>query len=171
MGSGTRKLVFFSLLVTLGTALHVVEMMIPNPFPIPGIKLGLANIVTLLTLSLYGVKEGLTVSFLRVLFGSLLSGTLFSPAFLLSMAGAMLSTLVMAVLISYVPVLSIIGISMAGAVFHNIGQLITASWLIQTGYIFFYLPVLLVAGLPAGLVTGYITRLLLQYLRKTYDSP
>lgn len=164
--SKTQKLVYFSLFVTLATALGVLETMFPNPFPIPGIKLGLANIVTLLVLSMYGLKEGFVVSFLRVLFTSLLGGTLLSVGFFLSLSGALLSTLVMALLFKYMPTLSIIGISMAGAVSHNVGQLLTASVLIQTGYIFYYLPILLLAGIPTGLSTGYIARLLLGFLEE-----
>ena len=164
--SKTQKLVYFSLFVTLATALGVLETMFPNPFPIPGIKLGLANIVTLLVLAMYGLKEGLLVSLLRVLFTSLLGGTLLSVGFFLSLSGALLSTLVMALLFRYMPTLSIIGISMAGAVSHNIGQLLTASVLIQTGYIFYYLPILLLAGIPTGLSTGYIARLLLDFLEE-----
>jgi heptaprenyl diphosphate synthase len=162
----TRKLVFFSLFVTLATALGFLEMLLPNPFPLPGVKLGLANIVTLLVIYLYGFKEGLAVALLRVLFASLMAGTFLSVSFMLSLSGAVLSTLIMGLLIRYMSALSVMGVSMAGAVTHNIGQLITASFLIQTPYIFYYLPVLLLAGVPTGLLTGYITRLLLRYLEK-----
>ncbi|MDD2212115.1 MAG: Gx transporter family protein [Clostridia bacterium] len=161
----TRRLVYFSLFVTLATALGFLEMLLPNPFPLPGVKLGLANLVTLLVLYVYGLKEGLAVSLLRVLFASLLGGTFLSVGFFLSFSGAVLSTLVMAVLIKYVPALSIIGVSMVGAISHNVGQLLTASFLIQTPYLFYYLPVLLLAGLPTGLATGYLARLLLRYLK------
>jgi heptaprenyl diphosphate synthase len=161
----TRRLVYFSLFVTLATALGFLEMLLPNPFPLPGVKLGLANLVTLLVLYVYGLKEGLAVSLLRVLFASLLGGTFLSVGFFLSFSGAVLSTLVMAVLIKHVPALSIIGVSMVGAISHNVGQLLTASFLIQTPYLFYYLPVLLLAGLPTGLATGYLARLLLRYLK------
>lgn len=161
----TRRLVFFSLFVTLATALGFLEMLLPNPFPLPGVKLGLANIVTLLVLYVYGVKEGLAVAVLRVLFASLLGGTFLSVSFMLSLSGSIFSTVVMALLIRYIPALSIIGVSMVGAVSHNVGQLLTASVLIQTPYIFYYLPVLLLAGLPTGLATGIMARLLLRYLR------
>jgi len=160
----TRKLVFFSLFVTLATALGFLEMLLPNPFPLPGVKLGLANIVTLVVLYVYGFKEGFAVALLRVLFASLISGTFLSVGFMLSLSGAILSTLIMGVLIRYVPALSIMGVSMVGAVSHNVGQLITASFMIQTPYIFYYLPVLLLMGIPTGLATGYIARLLLNHL-------
>ncbi len=160
-----RKLVFFSLLVTLGTTLHVLEAMLPNPLPFPGVKLGLANIVTLLALYLYGLREGLLVAVLRVFFGSLLVGTLFSVSFMMSLSGAVISLLVMG-LLSRIPLLSILGVSMAGAVSHNVGQLLVASYLIQTNSIFYYLPVLIIVGLPTGLSTGYISRMLLPYLKQ-----
>lgn len=160
----TRKLVFFSLAVTLATALGFLEMLLPNPLPLPGVKLGLANIVTLMVLSMYGLKEGLSVALLRVLFASLLAGTFFSVSFMLSLSGAVLSTLTMSFFFRYFSTFSIIGVSMAGAVMHNVGQLLMAAFLIQTPYIFYYLPVLLLAGIPTGLVTGYLARLLLHYL-------
>jgi len=160
----TRRLVFFSLFVTLATALGFLELLLPNPFPLPGVKLGLANIVTLLVLYVYGTKDGLAVALLRVFFASLLSGTFLSVSFMLSLSGAVLSTLFMAFFIRFLPALSIIGVSMVGAVSHNVGQLLTASFLIQTPYIFYYLPVLLLAGLPTGLATGFLARLLLRYL-------
>ncbi|HHY06457.1 MAG TPA: Gx transporter family protein [Clostridia bacterium] len=163
--SKTRKLVYFSLFVTLATALGFLETLLSNPLPLPGVKLGLANIVTLLVLYLYGLKEGLVVSLFRVLFVSLLGGTFLAVGFWLSFSGAVLSTLVMAGLIKYVSALSIIGVSMAGAVSHNVGQLLAASFLIQTPYIFYYLPFLLLAGIPTGLVTGYLARLLLRYFQ------
>lgn len=162
----TQKIVYLALFVTLATALGVIEAALPNPFPLPGVKLGLANIVTIQVLYLYRFRDGLTISLLRVLFTSLLVGTFLSVGFYLSLSGALLSTLIMALLFRYVPVLSIMGVSIAGAVAHNVGQLITASFLIQTGYIFYYLPVLLLSAIPTGLVTGYIARLLLQQLER-----
>ncbi len=166
MMTKTQKLVYLALFVTLATALGVIEGVLPNPFPLPGVKLGLANIVTIQVLYLYGFRDGLAISLLRVLFTSLLVGTFLSVGFYLSLSGALLSTLVMALLFRFVPALSIMGVSIAGAVAHNVGQLLTASVLIQTGYIFYYLPVLLLSGIPTGLVTGYIARLLLNYLER-----
>jgi len=162
----TRKLVFFSLLVTLGTTLHVFEAVLPNPLPFPGVKLGLANIVTLLAIYMYGLREGLVVAVLRVLLGSLLIGTLLSVSFMMSLTGAVISSLVMALLYKYIRAFSILGVSMAGAVSHNVGQLLMASYLIETKSIFFYLPVLIIVGLPTGFLTGYISRMLFMYLQK-----
>lgn len=162
--SDTRKMVFFSLLVALGTTLHVVEGMIPNPFPLPGLKLGLANIVTLITVYFYGLRDGLAVTVLRVVLGSLIGGVFLSPGFLLSLSGAVVSTLVMAYFLRYAPCFSIKGVSVAGAVSHNLGQLLAASLMIQSGTIFYYLPFLILAALPTGLVTGHLLELVIRRL-------
>jgi heptaprenyl diphosphate synthase len=154
------------MLTTLAAALGLLETLLPNPFPLPGVKLGLANIVTLLVLYLYGLKEGLTVALLRVCFVSFLTGTFFSVGFFLSLSGSILSTLVMAFCRRLLPGLSILGVSVIGAVAHNMGQLGAASFLIQTGYIFYYLPILLLAGIPTGILTGYIAGLLRPHLEK-----
>lgn len=165
MAISTRKLAYYSFFLTLATVLGLVEAMLPNPLPIPGVKLGLANTVTLIAIYLYGLKDGLALSVLRVIFVSLLLGTFLSVSFFLSMTGALASTLVMALFKRCIPAPSIIGVSIAGAVTHNMGQLLMAAVLIQTGYIFFYLPFLLLAAIPTGVVTGYIARLLLTYLK------
>ena len=164
---GTRRLVFLAMLVAMGTALHVVEALLPIPLPIPGVKLGLANIVTLLAIYLYGFRDGLTVALMRVLLGSLIGGVFLSPGFLLGASGAVVSTLVMAILLRYTRCFSVIGISMAGAVGHNVGQLLAACLLLQSAAIFFYLPVLLLAGIPSGLFTGYVLKSLLEQSEKS----
>jgi heptaprenyl diphosphate synthase len=165
--SDTRKLVFFSLLVAMATALHVAETMLPNPFPLPGVKLGLANIVTLITLYFFGFRDGLAVAMVRVAMGSLVSGTFLSPAFILGLTGAVTSTLVMAFLLEFCKSFSVIGVSVAGAVSHNTGQIFAAFLLIRNKTIFFYFPFLLLAGMVTGLFTGYLLRILLERLEKS----
>lgn len=162
----TRRLVFLALLTALGTALHLVEALLPLPLPLPGVKLGLANLVTLLALSFYGFRDGLTVALARVVLGALLTGLFLSPAFLLSVSGALASTAVMALLLRWTRCFSLLGISMAGAVAHNLGQLGAAALLLQSSAVYFYLPVLLVAGIPTGLCTGYLLTLLLERLEQ-----
>ncbi len=162
-----RKMVFFSLLVAFGIALHVLEAQLPSAFFLPGVKLGLANIVTLLALSLYGWRAGLTVAVIRVLLGSLVSGTFLSIGFILGLSGAVVSALMMGLLEKSGIGLSLIGISIAGAVAHNMSQLVMASFLVQTKYIVvYYLPLLLFAALPMGFLTGFVARLLIRYLEK-----
>lgn len=162
MRTGTRRLVFLSMLVAMGTALHVVEGMLAIPLPVPGVKLGLANIVTVLAIYLYGLRDGLTVALLRVLLGSLIGGVFLAPGFLLGLTGAVSSTLIMAFLLKRTRCFSMIGVSMAGAVGHNIGQLLAASLLLQTSAVLYYLPILLLAGIPTGMFTGYLLNSLLE---------
>lgn len=163
MRSGTHRVVFLALLVALGTAMHVVEGVLSIPLPLPGVKPGLANIVTLLALHLYGFRDGLTVSLLRVLLGALLGGMFLSPGFLLALAGAVSSTLVMTLLLKQTRCFSMIGISMTGAVGHNLGQLLVACLLLQSTAVIYYLPVLLLAGIPSGFLTGYLLNSLLEH--------
>lgn len=167
----TRRLVFLSLLLAMATALHVLEGLFPIPLPFPGVKLGLANIVTLLVLYLYDLRAGLTVAVTRVFLGSLIGGIFLSPGFLLGLSGAVTSTLMMALLLKQTKCFSPLGISLAGAVAHNVGQLLMAALLLQTSAIFFYLPFLLLIAIPMGLLTGYILQRLLERMEKADILP
>lgn len=162
----TKKLVTIAILVALATVLHVAEALLPNPFPIPGAKLGLANIVTLLALILFNWKTALQIVIMRTILGSLLSGTLLTTTFFFSFAGALTSTFVMAVLCRRNPGFSTIGISVAGAAAHNIGQLAIAGIFIEQAGLFAYLPVMLMISIPTGIITGTIVRVLLSHLQK-----
>lgn len=161
----THKITTVAVLVALASILHVIESFFPSPLPIPGAKLGLANIVTLLTLVLFGWKTGFQVAFLRIMIGSLLSGSFLTTGFFLAFSGAMVSTLVMALCLYLFSGFSVVGVSVAGAVFHNLGQLAMASLIIEHIGIFFYLPVLLLAAIPTGLFTGFILKYLLKHLK------
>lgn len=150
-----KKFIYLSLLVTFGIVLHVFESMLPPPFPVPGAKLGLANIISLLTITLYGLKEGLIVNILRCLLGSLMGGSISS--LLYSLSGALMSTLVMAfVYKNYGRIFSIVGISILGGVVHNIVQVTVASLILSTVSIYIYLPFLMVIGLFTGYFTGLV---------------
>lgn len=150
----TKKLVLLSVLTALAVALHTLELLIPYPFPIPGIKLGLANIVTLVTLAGFGFREGMAVALLRVIIGSFLGGAFLGLAFLLGLSGAVFSTLIMYALMRYSKTLSIIGISVAGSAAHNLAQVTAAAILTHTPFLFYYLPILILAAIPAGYFTG-----------------
>jgi uncharacterized membrane protein len=141
--------------------------MIPNPFPLPGVKLGFANIVTFVALYFFGFRDGMAVAVLRVVLGSLVGGVFLSPGFLMSLSGAVISTVVMACLLGYAPCFSIKGVSVAGAVSHNVGQILAASLLIQSQTIFFYFPFLLLAAIPTGMITGHLLDALLTRLDKS----
>ena len=148
-------MVFTALLVSLAVVLHALEALFPNFFPLPGAKLGLANIVTLLALMLFGFREAILVVVLRVVLGSLLGGTFLSVTFVLSFSGGVVSTVVMAVAVKYFRRLSAVGVSVLGAAFHNAAQLAAASVFMGTPAVFSYLPFLLLLSIPTGVFTGY----------------
>lgn len=150
-----RKFIYLSLLVAIGLVLHFFESAIPVPFPVPGAKLGLANIVALLALTTYGTKESIFVSVLRCILGALFSGSISS--FLYSLSGAIASTIAMAIIYIYFKnTFSFIGISVVGGVMHNIAQLTVASLVVSNFGIFIYLPVLMVIGLFTGTFIGLV---------------
>lgn len=167
----TKKLTTIAVLVALAIVLHLFEALIPIPFPIPGVKLGLANIITLLALVIFDFKTAFIIACMRTVLGSLLSGTLLNIAFFLSFSGAVTATCLMAILLhlgrspNCCSGFSLLGISVAGAAAHNLGQLAMAALLIKHTGIFYYLPVMLLSSIPTGILTGLLLRELLKYLR------
>jgi len=167
----TKKQALIAVLVAQGIVLHLLESMFPIPLPIPGVKLGLANIVTLLALVLFDFKTAFLIALLRTVLGSLVTGTLFSIAFFMSFAGAVASVSIMGLFILLSGWISrdseagLLSTSISGAVAHNLGQLAMAALLIQHAGIFYYLPVMLLASVPTGILTGILLRELLKYLR------
>ncbi|ABR50406.1 Heptaprenyl diphosphate synthase component I [Alkaliphilus metalliredigens QYMF] len=160
-----KKLVLLGLLTAQALALFVVEMYIPLPIHIPGIKLGLANIISIVALILFGYREAIAIVVLRTLLGSLFAGNF--SVFFFSIAGGILSASAMAILFRYLGThFSIYSISVVGAVFHNIGQLLVAAAIISNFYIFAYLPPLLISGVVTGYFIGWTAKFLLEILRK-----
>lgn len=151
---------YIGLFTGFGTALHVVESVLPPAIPLPGIKIGLANVVTLVVLFLLGGKEALCVSFFRIVLGNLLSGTFLGVAFFLSSGGGLSSFAVM--YLAKRKGLPPLWVSILGALFHNLGQWLVASLYIQSSALLFYLPILLLFSLPAGAGVGYLGMLLLK---------
>jgi heptaprenyl diphosphate synthase len=161
----TRKIVIIALLVGLGLVLHLVENMIPLSFLIPGAKLGLANIANLLGLIIFGFTAGLQILLLRIFLGSILAGTFMTINFYLSLSGGLLGYLVMSLFFYFLRnKFSIIGISLIGAVFHNIGQIFTAYFIISNDAIFYYLPYLILLALPTGIGIGLVVIFTNNYL-------
>lgn len=148
-----RKTVFCGLVLALALIAGYVESLIPVPIPIPGIKLGIANSVILLSLYRSGVKEAFAVNVSRVLLSGLLFGSMFS--ILYSLSGAVLSLLVM-IGLKKADCFSKAGVSMAGGVMHNMGQLTVAWFVLNSTAVWYYLPVLMIAGCLTGLVIGIL---------------
>ncbi|WP_432663842.1 Gx transporter family protein [Wukongibacter baidiensis] len=159
----TKRLVMLGLFVSMGLALHIVERMIPVPFIAPGAKLGLSNIITLTVLMSLGFKDAFSVLVVRIILGSIFGGGV--SGFIYSISGGILSILSMALIrIVGGQRVSVIGISVTGAVFHNIGQLMAAALIVKNINLFVYLPVLLIAAVGTGIFVGMTTKFLLSYL-------
>lgn len=154
----TRKLTALSMLTVLALILSYVESLLPSP-GIPGVKLGLANIAVIFALYRLGWREALGVSLVRVGMAAVLFGSL--GALLYSAAGAALSLTVMAILRG-TDRFSETGVSVAGGVAHNIGQILAAMLLLGTARVGYYLPVLVVSGVAGGIFTGLAGALLLR---------
>ncbi len=161
----TRKIVTIGLLVSLGLILHFVESMIPMSYIIPGAKLGLANIVSLIGLVLFGFNGGLLILLLRVLIGSIMAGTFMTINFYLSFTGGLLGYFVMVLIyLLFKDKFSLVGVSVAGATFHNMGQIIIAYYIIDNPGIFYYLPYLILLAIPTGIGVGLVTHFSIEYL-------
>lgn len=149
-----KKVAFCGLILTLSLIAGYAESLLPVFVAIPGIKLGLANSVILLLLYEVGIKEAFAVSITRVLLSGFMFGSMSS--ILYSLAGALSSLTGMAIL-KKSDCFSITGVSMAGGVMHNIGQLAVACVVLETTAVWYYLPVLMIAGCVTGLVIGILT--------------
>lgn len=153
----TRRVTNLALLVSIGLVLSIIESTFPPLLPIPGAKLGLANIATVIALYLFGPGMALEVTVLRALLGGLLRGSVIG--LFLSFSGGVVSTLVMiALFVLLGRRLSIIGVSVAGAVTHNVTQLAAAFLIVGQGALFFYMPYLILIAVPTGLFVGFASR-------------
>ena len=162
----TSKMVYMSLLVATALVLSLIERMLPIPFIAPGAKLGLANLVIMLSIyTLDSYKDSFKVLMLRIFLATMLSGSMSS--FLYSSLGGILSFTTSVILKeSLKEKVSIIGVSSAAAVFHNIGQLIVASLILNNIHVFLYLPILSIAGIGTGIFIGLSANYILCHLRK-----
>lgn len=157
----TKKFTRLSLLLGLSVVLNIIESFIPifNGY-IPGIKIGLANTVTLFVLHKYNLKDALYISILRVILVGITRTGLFSTIFMFSLSGAILSTLFMYLSKRYLK-LSVIGTSIVGSLFHSIGQIIMAMLIMNTTNMIYYFPWILLFALPSGLFIGIISKKLI----------
>ena len=158
--TAAKNLVLKAIFLSLALAVGIIERSIPFDFVIPGVKLGLGNIVVLSALYVFSWKDAAAISLLRCVIIGVFSGM--GISFLYSLGGATLSFIAMAVLVRFAESrVSPIGVSIVGAIFHNIGQILVASWVLGTFMIVTYLPMLLVSGVITGLLVGLLVRALL----------
>lgn len=149
----TFKMTYIALLIAIGLVIHMIEAYIPIPVSLPGAKLGLANIASLLTVVLYGPVTALGVSTIRSVVGALLLGGVAAIPY--SLSGAIFSTIIMWMAVKFLmPATSLIGVSVLGAAAHNVAQLAMAALILSTPGIFVYLPVLLIIGTITGYFIG-----------------
>ena len=160
----TKKLALLGLCVSLAMVLSYLELLLPPLYSaIPGIKMGLPNIVIIFTLYRLGLKEAIAVSFARILAVTLIFGGFM--AFAYSVAGAALSLAAMAIL-KQMQFFSKVGVSVVGAVFHNLGQIAVAIFILERIEISYYMAILTITGALAGVLVGFAAIALLKLLEK-----
>lgn len=158
----TNKLTLYALIISVAMILSYVESLIPAFVPIPGIKLGLANIATVFALYKLDTKAAVIISVIRITLSALLFSGLFSIIY--SISGAFLSLVAMHVLIKSKK-FSPVGVSVSGAVCHNLGQVITAALIMQTSKLMYYFAALLLSGIISGTVIGIAAGLIIQRIK------
>ena len=148
-----NKIAYWGVFLALALVCSYVESLIPISFGIPGMKLGLTNIVVILMLYTIGAKDAILISVLRIILAGFMFGNAFSIIY--SLAGGILSFVVM-LLLKNTGKLKILSISTAGGISHNVGQLIVAALVVENYNILFYVPVLIIAGIITGFLIGLL---------------
>lgn len=160
-----RKTAYMGMFLAIALICSYVESLIPFYFGIPGVKLGLPNMVVVLMLYFVGTKEAFLISVLRILLAGFLFGNPFS--ILYSLGGGILSFLAM-MLLKHTDKLKVVSVSVTGGIFHNIGQLLVASVVVENYNLFYYAPVLLVAGFVTGFLIGILAQEMVLRLKKWF---
>lgn len=163
----TNKMIFLSLLVAVGLALSILESSIPLPLAIPGARLGLSNMVILVTLIVFGFKDGIKIAIIKSMVLMLVTGSVSS--FIYSISGAILSCISMYFFYkNFSNVFSLIGISIVGAATHNFAQVSVAVLILSNLRIYYYLPILLLIGLFTGYFVGLSSIYIVCNLKKNF---
>jgi heptaprenyl diphosphate synthase len=161
----TKRIARLGLLVALAFVFSYIEFLIPISLGVPGAKLGLPNLVIMVALYTIGEKNAFALSMVRILLVGLTFGNM--AMMMYSFAGGILSMAVM-VLAKRSKRFSVIGVSVLGGVFHNVGQILVAMVVLETASLIYYLPVLLVAGVLAGVAIGVLGGLVTQRIAKLF---
>ncbi len=157
--NSAKKTAAAGLMTALALIFSYIEVLIPFNFGIPGIKLGIANLVVIIALYRLGCRYAFGINIVRVLVAGLLFSGLFGAVY--SLAGALMSFAVMA-LAKKAEIFSVTGVSMAGGVAHNLGQILVAAALVENIRIFVYFPVLIFSGVASGAIIGIISYFMLR---------
>jgi heptaprenyl diphosphate synthase len=162
-----NRVALLSIFTAASITIFVVESLFPTP--IPGIRLGLANIFILLTLLVFGIKESLLVGILKSILGSLILGRLFSPSFIFSIAGTAISIIAMWLILKSKLPFSLLGVSILGAEFHTMTQLALAtSIFLPNTSLFNIFPIFIISSLITGSVTGILTYLIYSKTKRRF---
>ncbi|TJX14783.1 Gx transporter family protein [Tissierella creatinini] len=164
-----NKMIFISLLVSIGLALSVLEMAMPLPISMPGARLGLSNMVVLITIVVFGFKDGIKVSLLKSTVLMLITGSISS--FIYSISGAVLSCIMMYLSFRFLSkIFSLIGVSIIGALSHNFAQISVAAIIMSNLRIYTYLPFLMILSLFTGYFVGLSSGYIVKHLKKNFRT-
>ena len=161
----TKKLSLMAMLTAASIIVFVIEAQIPAPVPVPGVKLGLANVITLIAMLLLGRREAGLILAVRIVMGSVFAGGV--SAFLFSISGGVLAYAVMCITVTRFPRKMLWVVSALAAVAHNLGQLLAAIAVTKTAALMVYATVLLASGIITGVFTGLVDMYLVRRLDKT----
>lgn len=158
-----KKTAYLGMLTALAFVFSYIEFLLPINLGVPGVKLGLANLVVIVALYTMNVRWAFTLSLVRILLTGLTFG---NPASMIySLAGGILSLVIMIIAKKW-KIFSVTGVSILGGVFHNIGQIVVAILVVETASLLYYLPVLILSGTIAGVLIGVLASILIRNLRK-----
>lgn len=153
MSNKTKRISTYGLLVALAFIFSYIEALVPINSPVPGIKLGLANIVVMIALYKLGAKEAFSIALIRVVLVGFTFGNLMMMMY--SLAGSILSCSSM-ILLKKSNKFSMVGVSISGGVMHNVGQILMAILVLDTVQLYYYLPVLIISGIVTGILIGIV---------------
>ena len=163
----SKKVAMSGIFIALAMIFSYIEVLIPINLGIPGVKLGLANLVVVTALYTMGARSAFNISVIRVVMVAITFGNM--SAMFYSLAGGLLSFAGM-VLLKKIPRFSMIGVSVIGGILHNIGQIVVAALVVENLHVLFYLPVLLVAGTITGTLIGIISSRIVPRIEKVFKS-
>ncbi len=156
-----HKIALLGILTAATIVIAIAESFIPS-IGIPGVKLGLANIMILITLYELGILEAILVNLFRVVVVGLVRGTFLSMGFLMSVTGAVFSLGIMIVFYLFVKKFSIVGVSVVGSLFHIFGQIVIAMIFMGTPYVIYYLPIIGISAIITGVIVGITAQLVIK---------
>jgi heptaprenyl diphosphate synthase len=163
--SDNFRLIHLAFFTALAISIYVLENLLPRPFPF--MKIGLSNVVVLILLIKWNFRSALVVAVTKTFIGGFFSGTILSPTTLFSFGGSLAALFIMLVFIRTKIAFSVIGISIAGAVVHNVTQLlIVRSILIKENSIFYLTPLMILMGIVTGVITGYLAKMFMDRFKK-----